>query len=358
MTKARLLPIVLIFSSIICLAQDTARLREYLSQHRYAIDLNSGHPFDMLPALMKGKSLFVLGEGGSHNLELYTPLKEVIIDQLVSEHLKYYFIELGRSTAFDLDKYLHDQTPACNSAFANYCEIMEHEKTTVKKGHNYKVVGIDFEIRIDFYMAMNDLFRNTNLDKLPVSKAFLENIMDSTCLKISHKEFMKFYRKKRKEFNDKKDSLKAELGEKYYSLEYLITNHNTTRPNLDRNPAMTRNLLHEITPVDTAAVYLLTIGMAHSLPCEHYSVVHKLYKSEQLKDRVLVMNLHCENCTVKGKKLEGKTFMKFMNKEDIEACFSNSANGDFTLFDLSQLPPEYKGIKKYGDLLLFAKNQH
>jgi len=175
---------------------------------------------------------------------------------------------------------------------------------------------------------------------------------------MTHKDFMKFYRKKRKEFYENKIAIKQELGDKSNELEYLVTNHNTTRPNLDRNPAMTRNLLHEITPLDTSAVYFLTIGMAHSLPCEHYSLVHKLSRTEQLKNRILVMNLHCDNCSVNGEKLEVKSPMRFLNHQDILNCFRSAANSELVLFDLSQLPPEFSNIKKYGDLLLFAKNQH
>ena len=358
MNIIRLLFALLFLSAVMCSAQDTTRLRAYLLQHSYVVDLNSGHSFDMLPALMKGRNLLVLGEGGSHGLELYTPLKSAILDQLATQNLKYFFIELGRSTASLLNAYLHNTAPDCGSAFTNYCTIMDRGKATLKRGYDFKLVGIDFEVRIDFYTAMHRLFEYTDLDKLPVTKNFVANLLDSTCLKVTHKEFMKFYRKKRKEFYTDQGAIKNELGDKYKTLEYLVTNHNTTRPNLDRNPAMTRNLLKEITPLDTSAVYFLTIGMAHSLPCEHYSVAHKLCKSEQLKNKVIVMNLQCENCTLKGEKLERKTFMKFMNHEDIKACFSNSAKGDFTLFDLSQLPPEYENIKKYGDLLLFAKNQH
>jgi hypothetical protein len=235
---------------------------------------------------------------------------------------------------------------------------MEHEKTTLKKGHDYKTVGIDFEVRIDFHIAMNDLFKQTDLEKLPTSKKFLANLLDSTCTKMTHKEFMRFYRKKRKEFYSEQAAIKQELGDKYTELEYLVTNHNTTRPNIDRNPAMTLNLLHEIVPVDTSAVYFLTIGIAHSLPCDHGTVAYKLCKSEQLKNRVVVMNLHCENCNVKGNQITGKTLMKFMNRADIADCFSKAATGNFTLFDLSELPPAYHNIKKYGDLLLLANDQH
>ena len=358
MIRTPVFSIVLIFISFISHAQDTTRLREYLLRHRYAIDLNSGHSFDMLPGLMKGKNLFVLGEGGSHELELYNTLKPAILDQLVNQNLKYFFIELGRSTALLLDEYLHNATPGCESAFTNGCEIMEHERTTFKKGNNFKVVGIDFETRIDFYTEMKRLFGHMDLEKLPASKALLTNLLDSTCLKMTHKDFMKFYREKRKEFYENKIAIKQELGDKYNELEYVVTNHNTTRPNLDRNPAMTRNLLHEISPVDTSAVYFLSIGMAHSLACEHYSVVYKLCKNEQLENKILVMNLHCDNCSVNGRKLEDKTPMRFLNHEDILNCFRSAANSELVLFDLSQLPPEFSYIKKYGDLLLFAKNQH
>ncbi len=349
--------VLLLSVTSICRAQDTV-LTAYLAQHRYAIDLNDPGAFHMLPDMMKGKNLFVLGEGGSHGLELYAPLKSAVLDQLATQNLKYFFIELGRSTAYILNNYLDKQTDSCTSAFTKYCRIMDHEKATIKKGHDFKLVGIDFEIRIDFNTALNQMFGNVDLGKCPTSKAFLADLLDSTCLKMTHKAFMKFYKAKREEFQQNKIAIKLELGDKYNGLEYLVTNQNTTRPNIDRNPAMSKNLLQEINPLDTSGVYFLTIGMAHSMPCDNFSVVHKLCKSDVLKDRVLVMNLHCENCSLNGAPLTGKTMLRFMNDQDIEACFSKAAIGAYTLFDLSQLPDEYSDIKKYGDLLLMAKGQH
>ncbi len=349
--------ILLVSITSICRAQDSV-LSAYLVQHRYTIDLNDPKAFHMLPDLMKGKNLFVLGEGGSHGLQLYNSLKPAIINQLTTQHLKTFFIELGRSTAFVLDKYLHNGSAACNCAFPKYCTIMDREKAVWKPEHDFKVVGIDFEVRMDLNTALNDLFKVADFNKIPTTKAFLSDLLDSTILKITHKEFMKFYRKKRKELYRNETAIRQETGDKFPVLKYLVTNPNTALPNHDRNPSMARNLLHEITPLDTIGVYFLTIGMAHSLPCDHYSVVHKLCKSAVLQNRVLVMNLHCENCSLNGTPLTGKTMLRFMNDEDIEACFSKAAIGSYTLFDLSQLPDEYSNIKKYGDLLLLAKGQH
>ncbi len=358
MIKATLYTLAFLFPIILVQAQDTALLGNYLLAHRYSVDINSEHAFAMLPGMMVGKNLFILGEGGHHDLELYDNLKPAILSQLAQHNLKYFFVEMGRSTAILLDKYLHNETADCHSAYKHGCAAIKQEQSKLRREHDFKVVGIDFEIRIDFHTEMNNLFGQIDLSKTPVSNAFLANLLDSTSLKMTHKNFMKFYRKKRKEFYSSQVALKQELGDKYNELERLMTNQNTTRPYIDRNPALTRNLLHEITPIDTSAIYFLAIGNAHTFPFRHSTVVYKLGKNEQLKNRILLMNLHCENCTVDGKKLESEAILKFLKHSDILTCFNNAANSDMVLFDLRQLPDEFSHIRKYGDLLLFARNQH
>ena len=336
-------------------AQDTVKLRQYLLEHRYNIDLNSDHAFDMLLQAMKGKNLFVLGEGGSHRLSLYPRLKPMLLDQLARQNLKYYFIEFGRSTAFFMNKYINGEYTECQQGYRDHCAILDHERAQFAAGHGFKIVGIDFERSEEFNRDINYLFPDTSFNKLPASGAMLSKLKDTAYISLSYKKFQRFYRKNRKAFINDSAAIREELGAKYPEFRYFVTNGNTTHPTINRNGPMARNLLSEIAPLDTSSVYFLSIGMAHSIPKNSYSTVHKLYKSEALKNRVLVMNVHCENLRLPdGTPLP--SMIEFL-KNDIGDCFSHCAEADIVLFDLSRLPDEYAYMKKYGELLLFTKNQ-
>jgi hypothetical protein len=359
-------PLILLFSifiSALSFAQDTTGLHDYLCRHRYALNLTSGHAFEMLPDMMKEKRLLVLGEGDSHGFEFYVPLKTAILEQLAHQNLKYYFIEFGRANAFFMNGYLKNEMTDCIQFYERYCRILDHEKNTIRE-HEFKIIGIDFERPMVLNADIRFLFQNENLDNRPHSRMLLTKLMDSSYkdlrgkYKPSVRAFQHFYKRTRREFYRDSAAIRIELGDKYAALEYLLSNPNTKYPWIDRNPAMARNLVREITPFDTSAVYFLSVGMAHSLPCEHYSTVHKLCKNEVLKNKILVMNTYCEHCIVDGQKVTKRSAMKFMNHQDVNACFSDAANADFVLFDLSQLPEEYISIKKYGDLLLFVRDQH
>jgi len=60
----------------------------------------------MLPAMMGANRLFVLGEGGSHNLKIYQKIKPAILLQLGNLNLKYFFNESGRAAAYIRTCYL------------------------------------------------------------------------------------------------------------------------------------------------------------------------------------------------------------------------------------------------------------
>ena len=51
-----------------------------------------------------------------------------------------------------------------------------------------------------------------------------------------------------------------------------------------------------------------------------------------------------------------KSGLKYL-RGNILACFRHCAETDIVLYDLTQLPEEFAYMKKYGELLLFTKNQ-
>ena len=83
--------------------------------------------------------------------------------------------------------------------------------------------------------------------------------------------------------------------------------------------------------------------------------MYDVSKTELLKNRIVIMNEYCEHCYADGVELDNLTM--FLQGDVLDA-FRNAANSNIVLFDLSGLPDQYAYIKKRGDLLLFAKNEH
>ncbi len=342
--------------SLACTAKDHSKLKDYLLHHSYTIDLNSDSAFNMLPTLMKGKNVLVLGEGGSHKLPLYTTLKPALINQLAKQNLKYYIIEWSRATAMLINNYLQSKNKNCPDELEPLCGLCNKLKPIIERGHEFKVVGIDFEFCGDLHTEMQLLFGKTNLDVLPHSKELLRDLLSNRYKNVFRKKFKEFYLVEQAKFCQDSVAIRKELGEKYDELRYLLTNPNTTYPGIDRNGGLAENLQSELTPLDTSAAYLVDVGLAHSIPSESYSMMHKIYRNDTLRQRTIIMNLHCWNCTLNGENLDA-TVLNFL-KGDVLDCFTSATNTTLTLFDLSELPDEYSYIKESGDLLLFAKDLH
>ena len=73
-------------------------------------------------------------------------------------------------------------------------------------------------------------------------------------------------------------------------------------------------------------------------------------ESSTFKNKILILNLYCNNCNID---IQGISIDGFM-KKDVLKTFQQAANNKLVLFDLSELPNEYEYIKKQGDLLLFV----
>jgi hypothetical protein len=100
----------------------------------------------------------------------------------------------------------------------------------------------------------------------------------------------------------------------------------------------------------------LDIGSAHSLLSRKGAVVGILDNTDALANKITIMNVYCDSCISKGKLLNDK-LIEFMQGDVLEA-FRINTKGDLTIFDLANAPSSLSYLKKYGDLILFAKNQH
>jgi hypothetical protein len=86
------------------------------------------------------------------------------------------------------------------------------------------------------------------------------------------------------------------------------------------------------------------------------TTVRLLAESDVLQDKIVVMNLYCENCHAEG---GGDNWAFPFMKGAILKSFQSAATDEIVLFDLSELGGEYDYLRRdYGDMLVFAKNQY
>lgn len=349
------------------LAQDLFRLSAYLDSNKVSIDMrNVNESNDFLKAAMVGKNLLVFGEGGSHQLDLNDQIRVYLVSQLVKTNLKYFFIEGARSSAYLLNKYLkndYDNADSLYSTDFSYRMQMKKIRALYQSGFHFEYRGIDMEWSRRLYNAVKMITANYNFTDIQKIPLFHSILVDTAYLHYdpdvfkNQKEFLKYYKVLKKLFTKDSSDIQIILTkEDYREVKYFLTNEQMKPPLGNRNIGMAKNLLDEIKPIDTSATYLLDVGMAHSLPNRGGSVAGIAIKDDQLKNRTVVMNVYCEECTVNEKEIEG-TNLNFLRNKEVLNIFRKAATKNLTLFDLSKLPADFNYIKEYGSLLLFAKHQ-
>jgi hypothetical protein len=343
-------------------AQNLEELKLYLDSNHTTI--NWDQPNSTFNSVMKNKSLFVLGEC-NHNLNLNNELRIYLVNQF-SRHLKYFFIENSRSWAFIYNNYLQGSITYVDSILKNkpaYAIKMKKVRETYQSGCRFQYRGIDMEWARGIYYAVKSVTGNLNYSIIR-SIPFLHSILiDTNYLHYNdnddfneQKQFLKYYKKLQSLFLKDSGSLQNNLTHTdFQQLKYFFSNPQTAPPTGNRNPGMAKNLLNEINPIDSSATYLADLGMAHTLLNFNRGVVGTLNRSELLADKIVVMNTYCDECIVNGKKVDNSA-LKFMKGEVLET-FRSVAQSDLTIFDLSKAPPQFAYLKKYGDLILFAKHQ-
>jgi len=357
-------------------AQTDVVLQNYLATHHSSlvIEPDSSYTFSteagaMIGSVFAGKRLLVLAENTSHQLGVYKKLRPALIGYLAGHGLKYVFIEYGRSVAYCINAWLDGDYKLQDNMFYSISERQRVKKAMgTRRSFAYK--GIDFERGFEFYDAVNNLLSDVALNSLHESRSFIARIEDigsqkipaDSSAKITYRRFHNFYQATQEEFYRDSVVIKRELGSHYTGLKYLLTNPNNQLPPWaahklfydDRDPEMAENLLRELDPQDTTSVYLLSTGYAHTIGPS--SLVGKVGSSDFLRNKIVILNEYCDNCSLNGQPLVNDK-MHFMTG-DMLTAFQKAAPGPLVLFDLSALPEQYNYIKKHGDLLLFVKNQN
>ena len=354
--------LLLVLLPTLASAQGTAKLDGYLASHRYAVNIERDRTLTIpketslfIKQMMKGKSLFVLGESTrGHKWKFYNVIRPALVKQFCTMKLKDFFVEWGRGTAYlfnqcKVGKFSSDTMG--RYIWRGYGDELGRVAAIAKLSPPFRYVGIDFEWRATFHLAINNLLLGVDTNQLKHSRPFISELEGDAYRNFSFKEFRKFYRRIRRDFCNYDTAIKKEVPAQYEVIKYFCTNHNNVSPSMDRNPAMYRNLVQEITPIDTDATYLLSIGGAHTT-AGNVSVLHKLKKNASLHDRIVTMNVLCVDGTANANPFFHRL------KGAILASFVGAGRDGVTIFDLSQLPSEYAWLQRYGDLLLFVKNAY
>jgi hypothetical protein len=352
----------------LCPAQPIPELSGFLANHSYLVSLNASLQGDtLLRSLMRNKILFVFGEGGSHDLDLNNQMRVYLLRQFSGMRLKYFFIEYGRTTAYNQNQYLQDPDDAADSLYradTAFRNQMRQIRKIFNSGRRFEYKGIDMEWSRSLYRAIKNITTNVSPDIIASDKLLRSILIDTNYLHYDNTnnfknqaQFLKRYKELQILFFRDTSNLKEFLSPGQYSkLDYFLSNPQTAPPDGNRNPGMAQNLMTEIMPLDTSATYLLDIGSAHSLLSRKGAVVGILDNTDALANKITIMNVYCDSCISKGKLLNDK-LIEFMQGDVLEA-FRINTKGDLTIFDLANAPSSLSYLKKYGDLILFAKNQH
>lgn len=364
--KVYRLLIVSAFFAKICLAQNGTDIHDYLANnsHRVALDdLSREAPF--FKSVMQNKILFVFGEGGSHDLELNNQMRVYLLQVFSGMNLKYFFIEGGRTTAFNHNRYLQSPDEGADSVYkidTAFRNQMRQIKRIYNSGLHFEYKGIDMEWSKSLYRAVKSITATVNPNSIDAIKVLHDILIDTGYLHYdknnfkNQTQFLQLYKELEGSFLHDSGALKASLSrDQYAALEYFLSNPQTAPPDGNRNTGMAQNLLTEITPVDATATYLLDIGSAHSLLNRKEGVIGILNNTAALSNKMMIMNVYCDNCSSKGKVLKDN-YIEFM-KGDVLEAFRNSAKGELTIFNVANAPAGLSYLKKYGDLILFAKDR-
>ena len=354
-----------LFFSKLSSAQNLAELKTYLAGNSYPILLNDssqGNAF--FRSVMQNKTLFVYGEGGSHDLELNNQMRVYLLHQFSTLNLKYFFIEGARTAAYIHNQYLQNPDESSDSVYIDtaFRNQMRQIRRLYQAGFHFEYKGIDMEWSRGFYRAVKSITKDLSSDTIDSIKLLHAILIDTSYFHYDNTNRFKNQAQFLKRYKELKDLLLQDSGklkacldpEHYNELVYFLSNPQTAPPDGNRNPGMAENLLAEITPIDTSATYLLDIGSAHSLLSRAAAVVGILNSTPSLSNKMVIMNVYCDNCRINGYVLKQNLIEL---KGEVLEVFRMSTKGDLTIFNIADAPPEFSYLKKYGSLILFAKNQ-
>lgn len=355
-------------------AQSGNSLKDYLATHRYSISVDADGKTKMdktlsqkLEVLTKEKPMVVYGEGFSHNLLTNGYLEAMFIEFLAKHNLKYVFGEEARSWIV-VDNFYYKQPNIDAASFYPHYKPSTQKMLEVFKriyqGAQFDFLAVDFERPLGFKTAMDTIVNRLNASKRTELKKLAPSLVDTTYLALSSRKFIKFYEEERDKFLKDTNTFKNVLGTLYPSFHYLMSDPHPSQFADNRNKNMAEHIITQIGPPNEHATYFTSCGSAHSQRGKRdglqRTTVNYLENSEMFHDKILVVNLYCEGCIAEPTKygIGDNSKLGFMKGEILASFQEALGETGITLFDLSELPKEYRYIiEDYGDILVYAKGQ-
>jgi len=337
-------------------------ISQYLKTHHYSFTLDKGFDqpaIDTLTQKLGNYKLVLLGEGGSHFLKFYEPLRFVWV-KFLSEHfgLTNFFMEFGHSSDILCNEFLQTGDTSFLPK-ARFTEIKTFwnrlylYNATQPKGKQLKSFGIDFERTHSYCKALKLLLPSAEPpEKI---KETIELIKNSNDTLNDCDYIVSINSKLKKAINDNSAEFQKYFANKFSDVKQIVFNNGSCKDaQKNRNKNMAENFL-SFDEKENDKIYYGQLGMAHTI-LKNKNTASYLNENSKFKNKVCVINTYCYNCSTPEEQVSNWQVNKI--EPDILKYFLPYCNSDFTLFDLSDNIELTKKYKAYGQFLIIAKNQN
>ncbi len=341
-------------------AQDN--LDSYLKTHHYSFTLDKGFDqptSDILKQKLRKYKLVLLGEGGSHYLQFYEPLRFVWVKFLSSNFgLTHFFMEFGHSSDILCNQYLQtsDTSYLPKARFTRnkiFWTNLSSYNSSLEENKRMKSFGIDFERTHSYCKALKSLL----LDKTPPEKirSAIELIKTSNDTLYDCDYILSLNSKLKDALDKYQDDFKKYFTENFNDFKLIVQNNGNCKDALrNRNRNMVANFL-SFDKIFNGNIYYGQLGMAHTVLLNK-NTAYNLNASPNFKDKICVINTYCDNCTTTEEPVSNWQLHK-IEKDILQQLLKYCAT-DFTLFDFSDNNETINKFRAYGQYLIIAKNQN
>lgn len=355
-----LLAFILTLSALTTFAQ--ADLNSYLKTHHYSFSLDKGFDnaaSDTLKQKLENYKLVILGEGGSHYLQFYNPLRLVFIKFLSKNFgMTHFFMETGHSTDILWNKFLETGDTAYLVIYRNPSSIrfwtnFYTYNASLPKSKIVTPLGIDFE-RICCYCKSLKLLLPNSIppDKIKNRINLIKNANDTL---YNCNYILNLNSQLKKSLEKNKADFQKYFADNFADFDLIVNNNGNCKDvRKNRNKKLAENLLR-FDNVLNNSIYYLQIGMAHS-PLSYNTTASYINNAPKFKDKVCVINTYCYNCSTPEEQVLNWQLNKI--ESNILQQLLKYCTTDFTLFDFSDNNEMIKKFRAYGQFLIVAKDQN
>ncbi len=337
-------------------------LDQYLNQHHFSFSLDKGFDnttSDTLKQKLQNYKLVILGEGGSHYLQFYNPLRFVFVKFLNDKFgMTHFFMETGHSTDILWNKFLKTGDTSYLPIYRNQQQLkfwtnLYAYNETHAKSITILPFGIDFERTYNYCKALKLLVPNSiPSEKIKNSIDLIKNANDTL---YDCNYILRLNSQLKEELEKNKADFQKYFSTNFDDFELIVNNNGNCKDALkDRNINMAKHLLR-FDKVHNDSIYYLQIGMAHSMLL-YKNVASYINNAPNFKNKVCVINTYCYNCSTKEEEVLNWQLHKI--EADILQQLLPYCTTDFTLFDFSEDNELIQKFKPYGHFLIVAKNQN